>query len=163
MDTVFRIFSTLGLLILHMYMYGWNVYAWQQVRINYPFIFEFSPGTELRYREVLLVCTAFTSVLVSSMIVHIIASTSQAHKRIYTSEFAPLGVTVVMTLYDCPNIPAGIPLGTLYTTEHPLQILPDVFSSLHATCDFCAFLQGDSSRLFSWRSVDQPSSFISKC
>jgi len=96
MDTVFRVFSTLWLVLLHMYMYGWNVYAWQQVRINYPFIFEFSPGTELRYREVLLVCTAFTSLLLGSMIVHIITSTRQAH--IYTSEFAPLGVTLVMTL-----------------------------------------------------------------
>lgn len=98
MDTVFRVFSTSGLVLLHMYMYGWNVYAWQRVRINYPFIFEFSPGTELRYREVLLVSTAFTSLLLATMIAHIIASTRQAPMGIYTSEFAPLGITLVMTL-----------------------------------------------------------------
>lgn len=103
MDSVFRVFSTWGLVLLHMYMYGWNVYAWQQVRINYPFIFEFSPGTELRYREVLLICTAMTSVLLGTMIVHLIASTSQSQIGIYTSQFAPLGVTVVKTFPYCPK------------------------------------------------------------
>jgi len=104
MDTVFRVFSTWGLVLLHMYMYGWNVYAWQQVRINYPFIFEFSPGTELRYREVLLICTAVTSVLLGTMIVHLIASTSQSQIGIYTSQFAPLGVTVMFLLALCTPV-----------------------------------------------------------
>lgn len=95
MDTVFHVFSTLGLILLHMYMYGWNVYAWQRARINYPFIFEFSPGTELRYREVFLVCTALTSLLLGTMIAHIIASTREA-THFGTSEFAPLGITLVI-------------------------------------------------------------------
>ncbi|KAG0558028.1 hypothetical protein KC19_11G174000, partial [Ceratodon purpureus] len=106
MDTVFRVFSTLGLVLLHMYMYGWNVYAWQRVRINYPFIFEFSPGTELRYREIFLVCTAFTSLLLGTMIAHIIASTRQAPTGSYTAEFAPLGITLVflVALFTPVNI-----------------------------------------------------------
>lgn len=37
---------------------------------------------------------------------------------------------------------AGIPRGALHTSEHSLQILPDVLSSLHAACNFCTFLQG---------------------
>jgi len=37
---------------------------------------------------------------------------------------------------------AGIPLDALRTSEHSLQILPDVLSSLHAACNFCTFLQG---------------------
>lgn len=97
MDTVFRVFSTLGLVLLHMYMYGWNVYAWQRVRINYPFIFEFSPGTELRYREVFLVCTAFTSLLLGTMVAHIIASTRGSPIGNNAAEFAPLGITLVRT------------------------------------------------------------------
>jgi hypothetical protein len=54
-----------------MYFYGWNVYAWQKTRINYPFIFEFSPGTELRFREVLLLSTGFTTFLLAGMNIHI--------------------------------------------------------------------------------------------
>ncbi|CAM6021947.1 unnamed protein product [Sphagnum balticum] len=94
MESVFKIFSTLGLLLLHMYMYGWNVYAWQRTRINYGFIFEFSPGTELRYREVLLICTALSSMLLGTMIVHIIASAKEA-PNYNRSEWAPMAITLV--------------------------------------------------------------------
>ncbi|CAM6021946.1 unnamed protein product [Sphagnum balticum] len=94
METVFRVFSTLGLVLLHMYMYGWNVYAWQKTRINYGFIFEFSPGTELHYREVLLICTALSSMLLGTMIVHIIASAKEA-PNYNASEWAPLSITLV--------------------------------------------------------------------
>jgi hypothetical protein len=97
MDTVFHVFSTLALVHLHLYMYGLNVYTWQRARINYPFIFEFSPGKELRYREVFLVCTAFTSMLLGTMIAHIIASTREM-KHYSTSEFAPMGISLVTNL-----------------------------------------------------------------
>jgi hypothetical protein len=40
------------LLLLHMYVYGFNVYFWRLKQVNYSFIFEFRPGTELRFREV---------------------------------------------------------------------------------------------------------------
>lgn len=92
--------SLLGLVLLHMYMYGWNVYAWQRTRINYPFIFEFSPGSELRYREVLLVCTGFTSLLLGTTIAHIIASSKQAPNYI-SSEFAPMGIFLVRCHMTC--------------------------------------------------------------
>ncbi|CAM6047743.1 unnamed protein product [Sphagnum compactum] len=94
METVFRVFSTLGLVLLHMYMYGWNVYAWHKTRINYGFIFEFSPGTELHYRQVWLICTALSSMLLGTMIVHIIASTKEA-PNYDASEWAPLSITLV--------------------------------------------------------------------
>jgi hypothetical protein len=90
--------STLGLLLLHMYMYGWNVYAWQQTRINYGFIFEFSPGTELRYREVLLICTALSSMLLGTMIVHIITSAKEAPNYNH-SEWAPMAITLVSSCF----------------------------------------------------------------
>ncbi|CAK9229909.1 unnamed protein product [Sphagnum troendelagicum] len=94
METVFRVFSTLGLVLLHMYMYGWNVYAWEKTRINYGFIFEFSTGTELHYREVLLICTALSSMLLGTMIVHIIASTKEA-PNYHCSDWVPLSITLV--------------------------------------------------------------------
>lgn len=63
--------STLILIALHIYLYAFDVFAWQRHRINYPFIFGFSPGTELRHREVLLLSTGFTTFLLFGMNVHI--------------------------------------------------------------------------------------------
>ncbi len=58
-------------MLIHMYMYGWNLYMWKRVHINYTFIFEFSPGSELHYEEVLLVCTTLTTVLIGAMVMHL--------------------------------------------------------------------------------------------
>ena len=80
-----------------MFMYGGNVYAWQKTRINYVFIFEFSPGTELRYRQILLVCTIFSSMLLATMIAHLVISNNEAPKY-YSSEFAPMVISLVRLL-----------------------------------------------------------------
>lgn len=80
-----------------MFMYGWNVYAWQKTHINYVFIFEFSPGTELRYRQILLVCTTLSSMLLATMIAHLLISNNEAPKY-YSSEIAPLVITLVRSL-----------------------------------------------------------------
>lgn len=90
--------STLVLILFHIYLYGWNVYTWQRTRINYPFIFEFSPGTELRYREVLLVSTGFTNLLFGGMCIHVLVS-SRDFPRNYASEFIPLVIVLVCSLY----------------------------------------------------------------
>ena len=97
MDTVFHICSTLALVHLHLYIYGLNVYTWQRACINYPFIFEFFPSIELRYQEVFLVYTAFTSMLLGTTIAHIIASTREI-KCYSTSKFAPMGIRLVINL-----------------------------------------------------------------
>lgn len=47
--------SLFGFVVLHMLMYAINIYYWRKYRVNYTFIFGFKPGTELGYREVLLV------------------------------------------------------------------------------------------------------------
>lgn len=36
-------------------MYAGNIYYWRRYRVNYSFIFGFKQGTELGYRQVLLV------------------------------------------------------------------------------------------------------------
>jgi hypothetical protein len=61
----------LVLIVLHIFMYGWNVYSWRLKGINYAFIFEFSPGSELRYREVFLVCTCLTTMVFGAMVMHL--------------------------------------------------------------------------------------------
>lgn len=91
------IISSLGLVLLHLYLYGWNVYAWQQTRINYAFIFEHRPGTELRYRQVLCMASGFTTLLLTTMNLHLYISTLEAPK-FRTSEFLPLACILVWLL-----------------------------------------------------------------
>lgn len=59
------------LIVLHVFCYAGNVYAWSKTRVNYPFIFGFAPGTELRYRQVLLLATGLTMCLLGGMNIHI--------------------------------------------------------------------------------------------
>ncbi|XP_061992264.1 phosphate transporter PHO1 homolog 3 [Rosa rugosa] len=55
MENIFPLYSLFGFVILHMLMYAGNIYFWRRYRVNYSFIFGFKQGTELGYREVLLV------------------------------------------------------------------------------------------------------------
>ncbi|XVF43159.1 hypothetical protein PTKIN_Ptkin02bG0018200 [Pterospermum kingtungense] len=55
METMFPLYSLFGFVVLHMLMYAINIYYWRKYRVNYAFIFGFKQGTELGYREVLLV------------------------------------------------------------------------------------------------------------
>ncbi|MCO5551896.1 hypothetical protein L7F22_005403 [Adiantum nelumboides] len=70
-ETVYPLYSIYFLIVFHMFMYGWNVYAWCRTRINYSFIFEFSPSTELRFREIFFVCSTLTMFGVASMVCHL--------------------------------------------------------------------------------------------
>lgn len=88
-----------------MFFYGFDVYAWQRTRINYPFIFGFSTGSELRYREVLLLSTGFTTFLLAGMNVHII-----------------------VTLWTHPDPPAGV--APLDPSQHQGSVLADIIPLL---------------------------------
>lgn len=102
------IISSLGLVLLHLFLYGWNLYAWQQTRINYAFIFEHRPGTELRYRQVLCLASGFTTVLLGAMNAHLYISTKEA-PRFHVSEFIPLASVLVWLL------PGNTKLATIAT------------------------------------------------
>ncbi|XP_004298410.1 PREDICTED: phosphate transporter PHO1 homolog 3-like [Fragaria vesca subsp. vesca] len=55
MENIFPLYSLFAFVFLHMVMYSGNIYFWRRYRVNYTFIFGFKQGTELGYREVLLV------------------------------------------------------------------------------------------------------------
>ncbi|XP_042518362.1 phosphate transporter PHO1-like [Macadamia integrifolia] len=71
-DTVYTVFSMFALLSLHMFLYGCNLFMWKNTRINYNFIFEFSPSTALKYRDVFLICTSIMTAVVGAMVAHLI-------------------------------------------------------------------------------------------
>ncbi|KAF8050987.1 hypothetical protein N665_1835s0002 [Sinapis alba] len=55
MDTMFPLYSLFGFIVLHIIMFAANIYYWRRYKVNYAFIFGFKEGTELGYRQVLLV------------------------------------------------------------------------------------------------------------
>ncbi|KAK4794322.1 hypothetical protein SAY86_012316 [Trapa natans] len=72
MEIIYPLFSVFALLSLHLFMYGCNLFMWRSTRINYNFIFEFSPSTSLKYRDAFLICTSFMTAVVSAMVVHLL-------------------------------------------------------------------------------------------
>ncbi|XP_061370781.1 phosphate transporter PHO1 isoform X1 [Gastrolobium bilobum] len=72
MRTVYPVFSVFALLSLHLLMYGCNLFMWKNTRINYNFIFEFSPSTALKHRDAFLICTTLMTSVVGAMVVHLL-------------------------------------------------------------------------------------------
>ncbi|KAI6693591.1 hypothetical protein NL676_021301 [Syzygium grande] len=75
-DIVYPVFSAFALFSLHLLMYGCNLFAWKQTRINCNFICEFSPTTALKYRDAFLICTASMTTVVGMMVVHLLLRTN---------------------------------------------------------------------------------------
>ncbi|XP_019461907.1 PREDICTED: phosphate transporter PHO1 [Lupinus angustifolius] len=72
METVYPVFSVFALLSLHLFMYGCNLFMWKNTRINYNFIFEFSPSTALKHRDAFLICTTLMTTVVGAMVIHLL-------------------------------------------------------------------------------------------
>ncbi|EOA33660.1 hypothetical protein CARUB_v10019828mg [Capsella rubella] len=71
METAYPVLSMFGLLFLHLFLYGCNIFFWRKARINYSFIFELGSQNELKYRDVFLICTASMSAIAGVMFVHL--------------------------------------------------------------------------------------------
>ncbi|XWS69679.1 hypothetical protein CRYUN_Cryun04dG0199500 [Craigia yunnanensis] len=68
METMFPLYSLFGFIVLHMIMYAINIYYWRKYRVNYAFIFGFKTGTELGYREVLLLSFGLGALALASVL-----------------------------------------------------------------------------------------------
>ncbi|CAL5399447.1 unnamed protein product [Camellia sinensis] len=100
MVTLFPLYSLFGFITLHMLMYAGNIYYWRQYRVNYSFMFGFKEGTELGYREVLLLSFGVALLALASVHANLdmeIDPKTQDYKAI--TELVPMGLLVV-TLPD---------------------------------------------------------------
>lgn len=110
--------STLLLVILHIFCYAFDVYAWARTRVNYPFIFGFSSGTELRYREVLLLATGLSTFLLGGMNLHIAVTllTTDDHDTedpevphlTTTPHLVPDIIPLILVVVRSPGIPCQL-------------------------------------------------------
>ncbi|KAF3792918.1 Phosphate transporter [Nymphaea thermarum] len=65
--------SILALISLHVFfVYGVDVSAWRRSRINYRFIFDFSPSTALQQTDVFLICAILMTLVMSATVTHLI-------------------------------------------------------------------------------------------
>ncbi|XP_010551323.1 PREDICTED: phosphate transporter PHO1 homolog 1 isoform X2 [Tarenaya hassleriana] len=71
METAYPVLSMFGLLFLHLFLYGCNIFMWRKARINYSFIFELCPGKDLKYRDVFLICSVSMTAVLGVMFVHL--------------------------------------------------------------------------------------------
>ncbi|EYU44133.1 hypothetical protein MIMGU_mgv1a002044mg [Erythranthe guttata] len=104
MESIFTLYSFVGFIVLHMVMYGMNTYYWRQYRVNYPFIFGFKPGTELGFREVLLVASGLSVLTLAAVLSNLDMEMDRRTERFQTlTELVPLAlVLVVLSITFCP-------------------------------------------------------------
>ncbi|CAI0394444.1 unnamed protein product [Linum tenue] len=100
MVTMFPLYSFFGFIVLHIVMYAANIYFWRRYRVNYSFIFGFKPGTELGYRQVLLVAFGIAVLALCSVLSNLDMEMDPVTKDYQAfTEVIPLGLLIV-TLPD---------------------------------------------------------------
>ena len=66
--------SSLGLIFLHLYMFGFNVFIWQRFHISYRVILDFPPRKKFGFYDIMLLSTAFTTILLGGMVIQLFFS-----------------------------------------------------------------------------------------
>ncbi|KAH9738820.1 phosphate transporter PHO1 [Citrus sinensis] len=96
MENMFPLYSLFAFVVLHMLMYAANICFWRQYRVNYPFIFGFKQGTELGYREVLLVSFCLAALALTSVLSNLDMEMNPKTKEYEAlTELLPLGLVLV--------------------------------------------------------------------
>ncbi|CAN4082622.1 unnamed protein product [Withania somnifera] len=104
MDNIFPLYSLFGYVVLHMLMYAGNVYYWRRFRVNYPFIFGFKQGTELGYRQVLLLASGLSLLALAATLSHLDMDMDPKTRKFETAiELIPIALVIVLLLIIfCP-------------------------------------------------------------
>ncbi|CAM8983292.1 unnamed protein product [Rhodiola kirilowii] len=112
MANIFPLYSLYGLIVLHMLLYGLNIYFWRRYRVNYPFIFGFKHGTELGYREVFLLSTGLAVLALASFLVNLRLDTNpRKEKYLKFAEYVPLALFSIVIVITC------LPFNVLYRSS----------------------------------------------
>ncbi|XP_010258281.1 PREDICTED: phosphate transporter PHO1 homolog 3-like [Nelumbo nucifera] len=103
MDNMFPLYSLFGFIFLHMVMYAGNIHFWTRYRVNYSFIFGLKQGTELGYREVLLLAFGLAVLALGTVISNLDMEMDQETKDYGNSELLPLGLVILLLVIAfCP-------------------------------------------------------------
>ncbi|XP_030956499.1 phosphate transporter PHO1 homolog 3-like [Quercus lobata] len=104
MENMFPLYSLFGLIVLHMIMYATNIFFWRRYWVNYSFIFGFKQGTELGYREIVLLSFGLTVLALASVLLNLDMKMDPNTKDYGTfTELLPLNlVFLVLIILFCP-------------------------------------------------------------
>ena len=86
-------YSILFLMIIHLAMFGWNLYTWREKKINYSFIFGFNPNVEIRYRELLLIVSCLSAITTGVLLGHFVIYADRTSS--FLTVIMPLSVLLV--------------------------------------------------------------------
>ncbi|CAN1256157.1 Phosphate transporter PHO1 homolog 3 [Linum perenne] len=99
METMFPLYSFFGFIVLHIVMYAANIYFWKRCRVNYSFIFGFKPGTELGFRQVLLVAFGIAVLALCSVLSNLDMEMDPVTKDYQAfTELVPLGLLTLLLI-----------------------------------------------------------------
>ncbi|XP_031262409.1 phosphate transporter PHO1 homolog 3-like isoform X6 [Pistacia vera] len=105
MDNMFPLYSLFAYIVLHMLMYATNIYYWRRFRVNYSFIFGFKQGTELGYRQVLLVGFGISVLALLTVICNLDMEIDPLSKDYHgLTEYLPLILVLLVALLFPFNI-----------------------------------------------------------
>ncbi|KAF6174250.1 hypothetical protein GIB67_033782 [Kingdonia uniflora] len=104
METLFPLYSLFGFIVLHLLMYGGNIYFWRRYRVNYSFIFGFKQTTELGYREVFLISSGIATLALASVLSNLdMEMDVKTHDYKAITELVPMGLVIlVLLIIVCP-------------------------------------------------------------
>ncbi|KAF2313597.1 hypothetical protein GH714_012327 [Hevea brasiliensis] len=104
MENIFPLYSLFGFIVVHMIMYAANIHFWKRYRVNYAFIFGFKQGTELDYREVLLLGSGLAVLTLVGVLSNLDMEMDPRTKSFTAiTELIPLGLlTLVLLITFCP-------------------------------------------------------------
>ncbi|XP_021617551.1 phosphate transporter PHO1 homolog 9 isoform X2 [Manihot esculenta] len=104
MENIFPLYSFFGFIVLHMLLYAANIYFWKRYRVNYTFIFGFKQGTELGYRDVLLLGSGLAVLTLGGVLSNLDMEMDPRTRDFKAAtELIPLGLlTLVLLITFCP-------------------------------------------------------------
>ncbi|KAA8547964.1 hypothetical protein F0562_004393 [Nyssa sinensis] len=104
MENIFPLYSLFGFILLHMLMFSGNIYFWRRFRVNYPFIFGFKQGTDLSFRQVLLLSSSLAVLTLAGVISNLemeMDPRTRSFKAL--TELVPLALVIfVLLITFCP-------------------------------------------------------------
>nr|GLL39192.1 phosphate transporter PHO1 homolog 3-like isoform X2 [Ipomoea trifida] len=104
MENIFPLYSLFGFIVLHMLMYAGDIYFWRRYRINYPFIFGFKQGSELGYREVLLLASGISVLALAAVLSHLDMEMDPVTSsyKVLTESVPFILISVLLIITFCP-------------------------------------------------------------
>nr|GLL39193.1 phosphate transporter PHO1 homolog 3-like isoform X1 [Ipomoea trifida] len=104
MENIFPLYSLFGFIVLHMLMYAGDIYFWRRYRINYPFIFGFKQGSELGYREVLLLASGIFVLALAAVLSHLDMEMDPVTRsyKVLTESVPLILISVLLIITFCP-------------------------------------------------------------